>query len=525
MDAARAAVDACIADMKADPAAAGPKQRFIAAAARLPVTAFDPEIANALEACLAADGVDCAAAGVLWGNTLFRHPVFRVLLAHVIRRRPFWQRGNPFNAVRDFSVMLTPYVLLGLKKVVVPSLPFELFLTRLRAFLLLNARALDEAPCTALAAALAVYCFNTGYIMDCTAREKKAADALKGRDDAQSVALLACYVPLHRLENAEELEKRYAAHPDLKDAVRQQVAEPRALARQAAAVGTLTPVDDAVSLKVKGMYEESPYPRWRELHEAEFSRWPGDAAVLGKQGAQALVAGCGTGRESAQLAALYPQARILAIDITRASLAYAAAKAAEYGLDNLTYRQADIQKLPAVLKPDFDYVHCVGVLHHMEKPVEGWRTLAALVRPGGLMYIGLYGEIPRRAIVAARAAIARGRYPATDEGMRAFRRDSEKLLSAGHRATLYKANDYYYLPMYRDLLFHVQEYRFTLPEIRAALESLGLAFQGFKLPPEVFAEFHKTHADPLDLAAWEEFERRHPDTFIHSYKFWCGKAA
>jgi SAM-dependent methyltransferase len=500
----------CLQDMRAEPANANHRRRFIALTGEVAVTKYDPVLAAALADCLATPGVDCAWADVTWCATLFHDPGFAPLLALVVTKRPWWLPGNPFNAVTDFSPLLTPYFLLGLQKIVPPSLEFETFVTRLRAFLLFNAQDLEEGPFLALSTAVAMYAFNTGYILECTKKESKKIESLKGRTDEKSVALLACYLPLHRLGGAEAIPGLFA----------QQVAGPRALAEKAAAVGALTSVDDGVSLKVKEMYEESPYPLWRELHEAEFRHWPPDAAVLEKPGAKALVAGCGTGRESAQLAALYPQAEILAVDITRASLAYAMSKAEEYGLKNVSYRQADILKLSTVLKPESDYIHCVGVLHHMLDPVAGWRSLVNLLKPGGTMHIGLYGEVPRRAVVAARAAIAKGGYAATEEGMRAFRRDSGKLLAPEHLATLKKALDYYYLPMYRDLLFHVHENRFTIPQIRAALDELGLSFKGFKLPPEVFAAFK---GDPLDLGAWETFERAHPDTFIHSYKFWCTK--
>jgi hypothetical protein len=55
--------------------------------------------------------------------------------------------------------------------------------------------------------------------------------------------------------------------------------------------------------------------------------------------------------------------------------------------------------------------------------MSGWRVLADLVKPGGLMMIGLYSEIVRQSVVEARRIIAERGYPATLEGIRRFRAD------------------------------------------------------------------------------------------------------
>jgi 2-polyprenyl-3-methyl-5-hydroxy-6-metoxy-1,4-benzoquinol methylase len=511
--------------MRAAPGSIVYKRAFIRFAAAAPLLEYDPDLAEALRICLETSGVDCAAADVLWGRLLLFHPAFGPLYRRVLKKRLFFGWKNPFEGVSDLTPLLDPFFVLGAQTIVVRYLPFEKFMTLLRAFLL------DHPALAALTEAMARYCYNTDYIFDVKPAEGKKVAALRARiengetADERSLVLLACYIPLFHLKNAKTLRERWGQGA-LAGLIQQQIGEGEALQLQAQSLEALTDSDDDVSLKVREMYEESPYPRWRELTETDIVHWPEDGKCLNRKGARALIAGCGTGRESAQLAAAWPEAEILAIDMTRASLAYAIAKAAEYHLENVRYKQADILKLDTVLKPDFDYVHCVGVLHHMQDPVRGWEVLAGLVKPGGTMFIGLYGEIPRRSIVAARNFIAQGKYPATAEGMRAFRRDAPKLLTPAHYATLLKALDYYHLNMYRDLLFHVHECRFTLPQIVEALKKLGLVFGGFKLPEAVLAEYRgkfPEDAEALDLDNWQRFEQEFPDTFIHSYKFWCHK--
>jgi hypothetical protein len=78
------------------------------------------------------------------------------------------------------------------------------------------------------------------------------------------------------------------------------------------------------------------------------------------------------------------------------------------------------------------------------------------------------------------------------------------------------------------LLFHVQEHRFTLPQIERALEELGLIFIGFEL--ENSQTIHKFRAlypgdeDKVSLSLWHQFELENPDTFSGMYQFWVRKA-
>ncbi len=509
------------------------RKKFLRLARDMSFTHRNEKVESAILNCLETPGLEFGGANVLWGNAQLINPEFGDLFARVVRKR-LLPLGNPFDEVTDFSPLLRPFFLLGIAEIVVCFMPFEIFMTHLRRFLLEQQGAakqkLAEKDYFSLVTAVARYAFHSDYIMDVTAKEQKAADALRarveaGEQDAGAVALLGCYVPLYCLKNADAIEKHFSGADAMGALMKLQIAEYRLLQEKARAVTAATPIADEISAKVKDMYEQFPYPRWRELEETEITWRDRDTAVLSRPGATALVAGCGTGRESSQLAAAYPQAGVLAIDITTASLAYAMQKAEQYKLANLSYRQADIFKLDALGKT-FDYIHCVGVLHHLGDPEKGWEMLARQLNPGGVMHIGLYGETPRRAIVEARAAIARGKFPPTHEGMRRFRKESASLLKPESLATLLKARDYYFLTMYSDLLFHVHEDRFTIPRIQAALEKLGLVFGGFKLPETVLDEFRKMFPDDpkgLELGHWAAFEKMYPDTFIHSYKFWCRK--
>jgi len=235
-----------------------------------------------------------------------------------------------------------------------------------------------------------------------------------------------------------------------------------------------------------------------------------------------LVAGCGTGQESLDIARQFPQCRVLAVDLSLASLAYAARKARELGVANVEHAQADIMELDR-LEHDFDVISSVGVLHHLADPVAGWRKLLARLRPGGFMQVGLYSEIARGDIVAARAFIGERGYAADADGIRAAR---EALLAAPRFSAVTALRDFYGLHECRDLLFHVEEHRFTLPELRTILEALGVELAGLLAPAAVrraYAARFPADRTQVDLAQWDAFEREFPATFAGMYLFWVRK--
>ncbi len=173
----------------------------------------------------------------------------------------------------------------------------------------------------------------------------------------------------------------------------------------------------------------------------------------------------------------------------------------------------------------FDLIESCGVLHHLGDPLAGWRVLVGLLRPGGMMKIALYSEIARRDVAKGRALVAARGEIASAENIRRFRRDiiGGKLAEL---ASLTRFRDFYSLGECRDLLFHVQEHTFTLAMIEDALAALGLTFLGFEISSHARRAFRAAHPEDgalTRLAAWHEFERDNPWTFMGMYRFWCRK--
>jgi len=105
--------------------------------------------------------------------------------------------------------------------------------------------------------------------------------------------------------------------------------------------------------------------------------------------ANMLIAGCGTGKQAIMSASRFTDSRMLAVDLSLSSLAYAQRKADELSIENIKFAHADILRM-ATLPDHYHVIESVGGVHHMENPQQG---LAGLVHKNGLMNIGLYSEL------------------------------------------------------------------------------------------------------------------------------------
>ena len=321
------------------------------------------------------------------------------------------------------------------------------------------------------------------------------------------------------------------------DLLRQQVQEPEEERQLRRSIPVLTPIEDAVSVAVRHQYEENPFPRWVKCEPPgrpwtidQFLRSRFPAALfrnLGKANVDILIAGCGTGQQAIETAQRFPQARLLAVDLSLSSLAHAKRHTLALGLERIDYAQADILKLASVGR-SFDVIVTSGVLHHLAEPFAGWRVLLSLLRPGGVMAIGLYSELARGHVRAARSFIAERGYQPTAEAIRLCRQELMGFASSAPHHKVVRTKDFFSTSECRDLLFHVQEHRLTLPQIDTFLSDSGLTFLGFDLGERQRAGYRaKFPGDPAmtDLGCWDNFERENPDTFVGMYQFWVQAAA
>lgn len=427
----------------------------------------------------------------------------------------------------------------------VPSVPVELLLVQLRSDMLALAEdsaAAADADEFELAICLAHQSFLNEYVHYVSPDEEVRLERLIGaldRDDlgdrsqdAMGVAIVASYRALCDTPLAKRLYEK--PWPELAAVLREQLHEPRAEAAIRAQLAVLKPPSDATSLAVREQYEESPYPRWTRSGVGRPIQFGSAVARALPHLAQKdlpsvsnpriLIAGCGTGLEMMRVVNSYKGASVLAIDLSATSLAYAARKAGDYSVSDVAFMQADILDL-TLLDETFDLIESFGVLHHMADPSAGLEVLSGLLKPRGLLSIGLYSEIARQPIVEARAHIDREGYPANLDGIRLLRRDLMLRKKPELEAVMSPASDFWTTSDCRDLLFHVNEHRFTLPQISDMLRAAELAFLGVEFGNETDrTRFLSALDSPMavqDANALHRYEVEHPEVFGDTYRVWA----
>ncbi|WP_395944014.1 methyltransferase domain-containing protein [Brevundimonas sp.] len=312
---------------------------------------------------------------------------------------------------------------------------------------------------------------------------------------------------------------------------RRAVEQPKRERELAAGLERLTPLsDDAVSGAVRDQYEVNPYPRWatppapslRSL-AAVIEALPGlDRAAFGGRAETVLVAGCGTGFEPIDLARTDPGLSITAMDLSRASLAHGARVADELELYRVRFAVGDILALDRI-EDRFDLVTSTGVIHHMARPQDGLARLTGVLRPGGVVRLGLYSERGRDLVKRAHALIRERGWTANPADIRAFRAHVLALPDEHPLAGLRASDDFYSLSGCRDLVFHVQEHRYTPPQLGDLLDGAGLRLIGFEASPEAEEASRQAFgatANRLDLGLWDRLEARRPTLFAGMYHLW-----
>jgi SAM-dependent methyltransferase len=98
-------------------------------------------------------------------------------------------------------------------------------------------------------------------------------------------------------------------------------------------------------------------------------------------GSLVLECGCGTGAQTVILAARNPEARIVAVDISAASLELARARIAAAGYQNVEFQTADLFDLPFD-EEHFDHVFLCFLLEHVAKPAAALKAIQRVLRRG-----------------------------------------------------------------------------------------------------------------------------------------------
>lgn len=261
---------------------------------------------------------------------------------------------------------------------------------------------------------------------------------------------------------------------------------------------------------VKKQYEELPYPpRDPEDEKKRFIHTPLEVLEvlnhLGFKGKQdytnnfrCLVAGGGTGDSTIYLAERLkniPNAEVVQVDLSNASLNICKERAKVRGLTNIKWIQGsllDLANIDDIGK--FDYINCSGVLHHLESPADGLNSLNSVLKDDGIMGIMVYAKYGRLNIYPLQQVM---RYVNQNAGSKQEELDNtKKILKELPDKHFANMNDWinteYALfgdsGLY-DLLLHSQDRAYTVPELYDWVEGCNLNLVAFNSCEKNFREY------------------------------------
>ncbi|KAB8332713.1 class I SAM-dependent methyltransferase [Scytonema tolypothrichoides VB-61278] len=252
-----------------------------------------------------------------------------------------------------------------------------------------------------------------------------------------------------------------------------------------------------ISAAVAKLYNTYPFPpeplldepppgyNWRWNWLAAYNFCTGQKPQ--KQDIRILDAGCGTGVGTEYLVHLNPTASVVGIDLSAGALEVAQERCKRSGANRVEFHHLSLYDVEQ-LSGEFDFINCVGVLHHLPDPIRGIQALAKKLAPGGLMHIFVYGELGRREIQLMQRAIAllqgdkRGDYrdgvqvgrqifASLPENNRIVKRERERWSLENQRDECFA-----------DMYVHPQEIDYNIETLFELISASGLDFVDFSNP-------------------------------------------
>ena len=301
---------------------------------------------------------------------------------------------------------------------------------------------------------------------------------------------------------------------------------------------------DAATPVVSAFYDRFPFPgdplqdgpppgyNWRWCHRSVLAAVHGFIPA-GLEQPRILDAGCGTGVSTDYLCHLNPGASVLGVDISEGALAVARERcersAAAERVASLRQEQRSLLDLEG--EGPFDYINSVGVLHHLDQPEAGLRSLADRLAPNGLLHLFLYADAGRWEIHRTQKALTLLAAGTGPDGLRLGRELFETLPESNRLARHHRerwAVDCAPDANFADMYLHPQETSYNLERLFAFIETAGLHFAGFS-NPEVWDPARLLQGELLERAQalpprqqWELVEQLDPD--ISHFEFFLSAA-
>ena len=217
-----------------------------------------------------------------------------------------------------------------------------------------------------------------------------------------------------------------------------------------------------------------------------------------------LIAGCGTFAPYPWSVA-NPDVPITALDLSEKSLRRARLHCALHGRTNIIYRCGDLSD-QAAIDGEFGLIDSYGVLHHLEDPLAGLKSLERRLVPGGILRIMLYSRYARREEESIRRAL---RMLGIDTPRNA--RAMQNRAASGSRLANYLAasDEAVTVSGLADALLHPRVHTYRVDQLLEVIAQTGLELLMF------------AHGDALENPRDEikrlislEKERRSPGNFV-----------
>ena len=466
---------------------------------------------------------------------LEKHPDIEFILSQLDNEIYFKDLSNIINKLNNI-----PNFLRIISSGYNISLKIEMLLIKLRKEILHNLKSYqDNNSVIIFHKALTTQCFNNEFIFFNTDEENKNVRLLEKEleicaEDNQLLSSLSL-LSLGSYKNISNFDwaRSILYCEDIQDIFKLIISEPLLEKSIKPLLNQITEIKEETSQLIEKQYSENPYPRWHYYPSNKETTI--DKLVIDnnlnlingvnnlKTPPEILIAGCGTGLHSVQVAQSFPRSNILAIDLSKDSLAYALRKTKELGINNINYAHGDILQLSDIGQK-YDLIECSGVLHHMNDPLIGLECLTNLLKENGIMKLGFYSEIARYEINKIRTLIIDKQIIFSKNNVRSFRQDIIK-----NKLVKYEilGRDFFCLSGFRDLYFNIKEHQYTIPDIKTILDKFGLHFSGFvfshDLIEKTFKEMFPQINSEYSLDNWNQFELKHQEIFINMYQFWVQK--
>ncbi len=195
-----------------------------------------------------------------------------------------------------------------------------------------------------------------------------------------------------------------------------------------------------------------------------------------------LVAGGGTGDQTIFLAEQLRynrRAEVVHLDFSDKCNEIARRRAEVRKLANITWVRGSVLDLPSLKLGPFDYINCVGVLHHLEDPKAGLQTLCSVLKADGAMSLMLYGKYGRTGVYHLQELLRRLNSNETD--LEAKLANTKIVLDSLPKTNWFKRSEAIIGDHKEfgdagivDLLLHAQDRAFTVDELYDLVEGCDL---------------------------------------------------